>query len=153
MLTRRNDQSLDFDFKKVTEKSKENPVFYVQYAHARCNSIFKSANILEENLVTDNLNLLTNDNEVELIKFITLWPRVLELAARNHEPHRICYYLIELSSIFHSLWNKGKDNYNFKFVLEGNADLTNSRLSLVKAVALTLRKGLRILSIEPVFEM
>ena len=153
MLTRRNDQSLDFDFKKVTEKSKENPVFYVQYAHARCSSIFKSAEVLEENLVADNLNLLINDNEVELIKFITLWPRVLELAARNHEPHRICYYLIELSSIFHSLWNKGKDNDNFKFIVEGNANLTNSRLSLVKAVALTLRKGLQILSIEPVFEM
>ena len=153
MLTRRNDQSLDFDFKKVTEKSKENPVFYVQYAHARCNSIFKSANILEEDLVPENLNLLINDNEVELIKFITLWPRILELAARNHEPHRICYYLIELSSIFHRFWNKGKDNNNFKFVVEGNADLTNSRLSLVKAVALTLRKGLSILSIKPVFEM
>jgi arginyl-tRNA synthetase len=153
MLTRRNDQSLDFDFKKVTEKSKENPVFYVQYAHARCNSIFKSANILEENLVPEKLSLLVNENEVELIKFITLWPRVLELAAKNHEPHRICYYLIELSSIFHSLWNKGKDNDNLKFVVAGNADLTNSRLSLVKAVALTLRKGLSILSIKPVFEM
>jgi arginyl-tRNA synthetase len=153
MLTRRNDQSLDFDFKKVTEKSKENPIFYVQYAHARCNSIFKSAKILEENLVPKNLNLLVNQNEVDLIKFITLWPRVLELAAKNHEPHRICYYLIELSSIFHSLWNKGKDNDNIKFVVEGNPDLTNSRLSLVKAVALTLRKGLSILSIEPVFEM
>ncbi|MDC1023005.1 arginine--tRNA ligase [Alphaproteobacteria bacterium] len=153
MLTRRNDQSLDFDFKKVTEKSKENPVFYVQYAHARCNSIFKSANILEESLVIENLDLLTNDNEIELIKFITLWPRILEIAAKSHEPHRICYYLIELSSIFHSLWNKGKDNDNFKFVVKGDAILTNSRLSLVKAVALTLRKGLGILSIEPVFEM
>ena len=153
MLTRRNDQSLDFDFKKVTEKSKENPVFYVQYAHARCNSIFKSANILEENLIPKNLNLLINENEIKLIKFITLWPRVLELAANNHEPHRICYYLIELSSIFHSLWNQGKDNDNFKFFVEGNANLTTSRLSLVKTVALTLRKGLRILSIEPVFEM
>ena len=153
MLTRRNDQSLDFDFKKVTEKSKENPVFYVQYAHARCNSIFKSANILEENLIPKNLNLLVNENEIKLIKFITLWPRVLELAANNHEPHRICYYLIELSSVFHSLWNQGKDNDNFKFFVQGNANLTNSRLSLVKAVALTLRKGLRILSIEPVFEM
>ncbi len=153
MLTRRNDQSLDFDFKKVREKSKENPVFYVQYAHARCNSIFKSANILEENLIPKNLNLLINENEIKLIKFIALWPRVLELAANNHEPHRICYYLIELSSIFHSLWNQGKDNDNFKFFVEENANLTNSRLSLVKAVALTLRKGLRILSIEPVFEM
>ena len=87
----------------MTEKSKENPVFYVQYAHARCNSIFKSANILEENLIPKNLNLLVNENEIKLIKFITLWPRVLELAANNHEPHRICYYLIELSSVFHSL--------------------------------------------------
>ncbi len=153
MLTRRNDQSLDFDFKKVTEKSKDNPVFYVQYAHARCNSIFKSANVTEETLVPDNLNLLSNDNEIELMKFIALWPRVLELAARNHEPHRICYYLIELSSIFHSLWNKGKDNKNAKFILDNNLQLTKSRLSLVKAVALTIRKGLKILSIKPIFEM
>ena len=153
MLTRRNDQTLDFDFKKVTEKSKENPVFYVQYAHARCNSIFKSAKVLEEDVLPENLNLLTNENEIALIKFITLWPRVLELAARNHEPHRICYYLIELASNFHSLWSKGKDDNNVKFVLEGNHVLTNSRLSLVKAVALTLRKGLTLLSIEPIFEM
>ena len=153
MLTRRNDQTLDFDFKKVTEKSKENPVFYVQYAHARCNSIFKSAKVLEEDVLPENLNLLTNENEIALIKFITLWPRVLELAARNHEPHRICYYLIELASNFHSLWSKGKDDNNIKFVLESNHVLTNSRLSLVKAVALTLRKGLTLLSIEPIFEM
>ncbi|WP_443642592.1 arginine--tRNA ligase [Candidatus Levibacter sp. Uisw_134_01] len=153
MLTRRNDQTLDFDFKKVTEKSKENPVFYVQYAHARCNSIFKSAKVLEEDVLPENLNLLTNENEIALIKFITLWPRVLELAARNHEPHRICYYLIELASNFHSLWSKGKDDNNIKFVLESNHVLTNSRLSLVKAVALTLRKGLSLLSIEPIFEM
>ena len=153
MLTRRNDQTLDFDFKKVTEKSKENPVFYVQYAHARCNSIFKSAKVLEEDVLPENLNLLTNENEIALIKFITLWPRVLELAARNHEPHRICYYLIELASNFHTLWSKGKDDNNIKFVLEGNHVLTNSRLSLVKAVALTLRKGLTLLSIEPIFEM
>jgi arginyl-tRNA synthetase len=153
MLTRRNDQTLDFDFKKVTEKSKENPVFYVQYAHARCNSIFKSAKVLEEDVLPENLNLLTNENEIALIKFITLWPRVLELAARNHEPHRICYYLIELASNFHSLWSKGKEDNNIKFVLEGDHVLTNSRLSLVKAVALTLRKGLTLLSIEPIFEM
>ena len=153
MLTRRNDQSLDFDFKKVTEKSKENPVFYVQYAHARCNSIFKSAEILEENLSAENTDLLSGNDETELIKFISQWPRTLELAAKNHEPHRICYYLIELSSMFHTLWNKGKDNFNVKFIVENNVKLTNARLSLVKAVALTIRKGLSILKIKPIFEM
>ena len=153
MLTRRNDQSLDFDFKKVTEKSKENPVFYVQYAHARCNSIFKSAKILEENLKIENTDLLTGKDEIELIKFISQWPRTLELAAKNHEPHRICYYLIELSSIFHALWNKGKDDFNVKFIVEKDLKLTNARLSLVKAVALTIRKGLSILKIKPIFEM
>ena len=152
MLTRRNDQSLDFDFKKVMEKSKENPVFYVQYAHARCNSIFRSTKIKEEELILKNPKLLKDVNEIELIKYIALWPRTLELAAKNHEPHRICYYLIELSSIFHSLWNKGKDN-NIKFIVEDNLELTNSRLSLVKAVALTIRKGLSILKIDPIFEM
>ena len=153
MLTRRNDQSLDFDFKKVTEKSKDNPVFYVQYAHARCNSIFKSANVLEKDLLADNFSNLTTKEEIELIKFISLWPRSLELAAKNHEPHRLCYYLIELSSLFHSLWNKGKDDQSFKFIIDNNKKLTNSRLCLVKAVAMTIRKGLKILSIEPVFEM
>ncbi len=152
MLTRRNDQSIDFDFKKVTEKSKENPVFYVQYAHARCNSIFRSSKIKEDELILKNPKLLKNDYEIELIKFIALWPRTLELAARNHEPHRICYYLIELSSIFHSLWNKGKDD-NIKFIVENDLELTNARLSLVKAVALTIRKGLSLLKIEPVLEM
>ena len=153
MLTRRNDQSLDFDFKKVTEKSKDNPVFYVQYAHARCNSIFKSAEILEENLSVENTDLLSGNDETELIKFISQWPRTLELAAKNHEPHRICYYLIELSSMFHALWNKGKDNFNVKFIVENDVKLTNARLSLVKAVAITIRKGLSILKIKPIFEM
>ncbi len=153
MLTRRNDQSLDFDFKKVMEKSKENPVFYVQYAHARCNSIFKSAEILEENLHIENTDLLNGKDEIQLIKFISQWPRTLELAAKNHEPHRICYYLIELSSMFHSLWNKGKDNFNVKFIVEKDIKLTNARLLLVKAVALTIRKGLSILKIKPIFEM
>ena len=152
MLTRRNDQSLDFDFKKVMEKSKENPVFYVQYAHARCNSIFRSSKIKEEHLISNQSKLLKDENEIELIKFIALWPRTLELAAKNHEPHRICYYLIELSSIFHSLWNKGKEN-NIKFIVKDDLELTNARLSLVKAVALTIRKGLSILKIEPIFEM
>ena len=153
MLTRRNDQSLDFDFKKVTEKSKDNPVFYVQYAHARCNSIFKSANIKEEDLTIKDFSFLQSKEEIELIKFISLWPRSKELAAKNHEPHRICYYLIELSSLFHSLWNKGKDDEGRKFIIENDKTLTNSRLCLVKAVALTLRKGLNILSVKPVFEM
>ncbi len=153
MLTRRNDQSLDFDFKKVTEKSKENPVFYVQYAHARCNSIFKSAKILEDNLNIENTDLLVRNDEIELIKFISQWPRTLELAAKNHEPHRICYYLIELSSMFHTLWNKGKDNFSVKFIVENDINLTNARLSLVKVVALTIRKGLSILKIKPIFEM
>ena len=153
MLTRRNDQSLDFDFEKVTQKSKENPVFYVQYAHARCNSIFKSAEILEDNLNIENTDLLIKNDEIELIKFISQWPRTLELAAKKHEPHRICYYLIELSSMFHTLWNKGKDNFNVKFIVENNIKLTNARLSLVKVVALTIRKGLSILKIKPIFEM
>ncbi len=152
MLTRRNDQSLDFDFKKVMEKSKENPVFYVQYAHARCNSIFRSSKVKEEELILKNPKRLKDSFEIELIKFIALWPRTLELAAKNHEPHRICYYLIELSSIFHSLWNKGKDN-NIKFIVKDDLELTNARMSLVKAVALTIRKGLSILKIEPIFEM
>ena len=153
MLTRRNDQSLDFDFKKVKEKSKENPVFYVQYAYARCHSIFKAADTVKENLNPNNLNLLKAEEELNLIKFISLWPRILELAAKHHEPHRICFYLIELASNFHGLWNKGSDKPELKFIVEDNLDLTNARLSLVKAVALTISKGLNILKIEPIKEM
>lgn len=153
MLTRRNDQSLDFDFKKVKEKSKDNPVFYVQYAYARCHSIFKAAETVKENLYPNNLNLLKAEEELNLIKFISLWPRILELAAKHHEPHRICFYLIELASNFHSLWNKGSDKPELKFIVEDNVDLTNARLCLVKAVALTISKGLNILKIEPINEM
>ena len=153
MLTRRNDQSLDFDFKKVKEKSKDNPVFYVQYAYARCHSIFKAAETVKENLYPNNLNLLKVEEELNLIKFISLWPRILELAAKHHEPHRICFYLIELASNFHSLWNKGSDKPELKFIVDDNIDLTNARLCLVKAVALTISKGLNILKIEPINEM
>tara|TARA_B110000483_G_scaffold52062_1_gene64821 strand:- start:222 stop:1958 length:1737 start_codon:yes stop_codon:yes gene_type:complete len=153
MLTRRNDQSLDFDFKKVKEKSKDNPVFYVQYAYARCHSIFKAAETVKENLYPNNLDLLKAEEELNLIKFISLWPRILELAAKHHEPHRICFYLIELASNFHSLWNKGSDKPELKFIVEDNVDLTNARLCLVKAVALTISKGLNILKIEPINEM
>ena len=153
MLTRRNDQSLDFDFKKVKEKSKDNPVFYVQYAYARCHSIFKAADTVKENLNPNNLNLLKAEEELNLIKFISLWPRILELAAKHHEPHRICFYLIELASNFHSLWNKGSDKPELKFIVDDNIDLTNARLCLVKAVALTISKGLNILKIEPINEM
>jgi len=153
MLTRRNDQSLDFDFKKVKEKSKDNPVFYVQYAYARCHSIFKVAETVKENLYPNNLNLLKAEEELNLIKFISLWPRILELAAKHHEPHRICFYLIELASNFHSLWNKGSDKPELKFIVDDNIDLTNARLCLVKAVALTISKGLNILKIEPINEM
>ena len=96
---------------------------------------------------------MQSKEDIALIKFISLWPRSKELAAKNHEPQRVCYYLIELSSLFHSLWNKGKDDEGRKFIIENNKKLTNSRLCLVKAVALTIRKGLKILSIKPVFEM
>ena len=153
MLTRRNDQSLDFDFKKVTEKSKENPVFYVQYAHARCSSIFKSAKISIDNLDYSHLHLLNYEEEIDIIKFISLWPRVLELSAKTHEPHRICYYLIELASIFHSLWNKGRENNDLKFIVETDLEITHARLCLVNCVSSTIRKGLELLSIKPVFEM
>ena len=93
------------------------------------------------------------EEELNLIKFISLWPRILELAAKHHEPHRICFYLIELASNFHSLWNKGSDKQELRFIVEDNIDLTNARLCLVKAVALTISKGLNILKIEPINEM
>ncbi len=149
MLTRRNDQTLEFDFAKVREKSKENPVFYVHYAFARCKSIIKMSNISEEKIKLNSIQLLKNPHEINLIKLISQWPRVLETSAKYMEPHRICFYLIELASEFHSLWNKGKEDNSLKFINIGEIDLTNARMALIKSVSTTLESGLNILSIKP----
>jgi len=160
MLFRKNDAPLDFDFEKVTEQSKDNPVFYVQYAHARAQSVFRNAqadmpdlDTGREALINADLDLLADDYELALIKRLAHFPRTVESAAHAHEPHRIAFYLHEVASDFHALWNRGKESPQSRFILERNKNVTIARLALVAAVADVLRTGLGILGVEAVNEM
>ncbi|GEO36009.1 arginine--tRNA ligase [Skermanella aerolata] len=161
MLTRRNDQTLEFDFAKVTEQSKDNPVFYVQYAHARCCSVLRHAqdadparSLAPEDLAaTAVLARLSSPEELELIKLMASWPRVVESAAQAHEAHRIAFYLYDLAGAFHGLWNKGKDDTTMRFLLDEDPELTTARLALVKAVSIVIASGLDVMGVEPVEEL
>ncbi len=151
MLTRKNDAPLDFDFDKVTEQSKDNPVFYVQYAHARIRSVMRKAEELHLDW-SDNA-MLEDDAELAVAKKLAEWPRLVEIAARNHEPHRVAFYLYELASEFHALWNKGNEKPELRFVHEGNPQLTAAKIALPRAVAVVISNGLGILGVTPVEEM
>ena len=160
MLTRRNDQALDFDFAKVTEQSKDNPVFYVQYAHARAASVmrhaaeaFASDTLRDQALVAAPLDRLTDPAELALIRQLAQWPRLVESAAEAHEPHRIAFYLQEVAAQFHMLWNKGRDEATLRFILASDPDLTRARLALVRGVAIVIASGLAVLGVKPVEEM
>ncbi|HWO86891.1 MAG TPA: arginine--tRNA ligase [Stellaceae bacterium] len=160
MLTRRNDQALDFDFAKVTEQSKDNPVFYVQYAHARAASVMRhAAEQFPEDDLTDAalgeapLERLSDPSEIALIRQLAGWPRLVEAAAEAHEPHRIAFYLQEVAAQFHMLWNKGKDEATLRFILASDAELTRARLALVRGVALVIASGLAVFGVEPAQEM
>ena len=160
MLTRRNDQTLDFDFAKVVEQSKDNPVFYVQYAHARARSVLRHAaeqfpaeQLRPEALAAAPLARLTDPAELALIRHLASWPRLVESAAETHEPHRIAFYLQELAAAFHGLWNKGKDEASLRFILADAPELTLARLALVQAVAFVVVSGLKVFGVEPVEEM
>ena len=148
MLNRSNDVELNFDFEKVTEKSKDNPVFYVQYAYARINSIFRALKLDIENdikLVNEDFNL--NHYEIEILKKISEWPRCVEISSFKFEPHRIPFYLYDLVTLFHSYWNLGKENKEFRFVLKNNS-LNNSRLLLLQALFIVIRNGMSILGVS-----
>lgn len=156
MLTRRQDMTIDFDFVKVLEQSKDNPVFYVQYAHARACSVLRHGQELFgalENLGDADVGLLVDENELGVMKVLAQWPRHVEAAALTREPHRITNYLYELAGIFHALWNKGKDNVSLRFIDQEKKDLTMARFALVKAVAIVLASGLTLFSITPAEEM
>ena len=159
MLYRKNEAPLDFDFAKVTEQSRENPVFYVQYAHARICSVFRNASkelqsdVDNIQLDDKNLSCLKDDAELAIIRRIAEYPRVLDSAALAHEPHRVAFYLYELASDFHSLWNKGKDKPNLRFIVQDSLEVTHARLALLRAIRYILRNGLRILGVTPVNEM
>jgi len=155
MLTRKNDASLDFDFARVTEQSKDNPVFYVQYSHARVCSVLRKAAVAfaSIDIIKADLSLLTDESELKLIKTMTNWPRVVESAALAHEPHRISYYLYDLASEFHALWNKGNDRVDLRFIIDDNKEVTLSRLAMITAFSKIIAAGLNILGVEPVTEM
>lgn len=160
MLYRKNEAPLDFDFKKVTEQSRDNPVFYVQYAHARICSVFRNAaEELGEKMPSVNdlshaeFNLLGDEAELAIIRRISEYPRVLEGAALNHEPHRLSFYLYDLASEFHALWNRGKESPQLRFIIGKNILVTLARLALLTVARNVLVSGLRILGVTPAEEM
>jgi arginyl-tRNA synthetase len=161
MLYRKNDAPIDFDFVKVLEKSRENPVFYVQYAHARVHSVLYR-NLRDEfpdidpdrlDATSEELSLLADKGELALIKKLAQFPRIVEQAAKSHEPHRIAFYLYELASELHGQWNRGTEMPELRFISTGNRALTGARAVLLKAVGRTLATGLGILGVRPVEEM
>ena len=153
MLTRRNDQTLDFDFAKVTEQSRDNPVFYVQYAHARACSVIRQFEKDAAFPKKANLDLLTDPTELDLVKMLVGWPKMVESAATAYEPHRIAFYLVDLASSFHALWNAGRTNPALRFILDENHSMTAARMQLVKATSLVIFTGLNVLSIKALEEM
>jgi arginyl-tRNA synthetase len=159
MIYRKSSEPLDFDFAKVTEQSKDNPVFYVQYAHARCASVMRQAAeafpdaALDDAAFAENLDLLTDPSELQLIGKLAEYPRMVESAAIAQEPHKIAFYLYDLASEFHGHWNKGKDFPELRFVNDKNRELSFARLGLVRAVAAVLRSGLTLTGTEAPEEM
>ena len=158
MLTRKNDASLDFDFDKVLEQTKENPVFYVQYAHARICSVMRRAtdiglSVDDNTLAGSDLNSLGDSSELSLAAKVAEFPRLVEIAARSNEPHRIAFYLYELASDFHSLWNKGNDQPKLRFLQEKDPATSRSKIALIRCTAVVISTGLGILGVTPAQEM
>ena len=160
MLFRKNDAQLEFDLAKVIEQSKDNPVFYVQYAHARCRSVlrtgaaaFPDLDLAPQALAGADLGLLADEGEITLMRSIAQYPRIVEASAGAHEPHRVAFYLYDLASALHTQWNRGKDQPQSRFVNEQERDLTRARLGLVAAVATVLASGLGILGVAAPDEM
>ncbi len=157
MLTRKNDAPLDFDLEKVLEQSKDNPVFYVQYAHARVCSVLRKAeevdiDISDQNLASADLSQNNHQVELRLVKKLAEWPRLVQVSAKTNEPHRIAFYLYELAGDFHSLWNRGNDDKGLRFIQEDKTTAL-AKLALARAVAIVISSGLSILGVEAVSEM
>jgi arginyl-tRNA synthetase len=160
MVFRKNDAPLDFDFQKVTEQSKDNPVFYVQYAHARTCSIFRQAasempglDRSDAALIRAQLHHIADIGEMALIRRLAEYPRVVAAAAESHEPHRIAFYLHDVASDFHAHWNRGKELPQLRFIDVANSEVTTARLALVRATKLVLSTGLAILGVSAPEEM
>ncbi len=158
MLTRKNDVALDFDLAKVLDQSKDNPVFYVQYANARINSVVRRAreagiSVTDADLASADVTRLSHPSELALAAKIAEWPRLVEIAARGNEPHRVAFYLYELASDLHGHWNKGNDDASLRFFQEGDAATTTAKIALARAAGVVISAGLAILGVTPVEEM
>ena len=158
MLTRKNDAPLDFDFDKVLEQSRENPVYYVQYAHARGCSVMRRAadlgiDVSDAALATTDLTSVQHDSEIAVVKKVAEWPRLVQIAARTNEPHRIAFYLYELASDLHSLWNKGNEIPSLRFLQEDDKATSSAKIALVRSVCVVISAGLGILGVTPAEEM
>ncbi len=158
MLTRKNDAPLDFDFAKVTEQSKDNPVFYVQYAHARVNSVLRRA--AEAGIAVDDATLagadlarLNHTAEIAVARKVAEWPRLIEVAARSHEPHRVAFYLYDLASDLHGLWNRGNEDTSLRFIQDGDNATSQAKIALIRSVQVVIAAGLGILGVTPADEM
>ena len=151
MLTRRSEQTLDFDFARVTEQSRDNPVFYVQYAHARACSVLRQAG--DDPAGEAAADRLDHPAEMEVLRQLASWPKLVVSAANAHEPHRIAFFLMDLAASFHALWTAGREAPELRFIREDDPSLTAARLRLVKATALVIRSGLGVLAIEAREEM
>jgi arginyl-tRNA synthetase len=160
MLSRTPDSELEFDYAKVVEQSKDNPVFYVQYAHARCYSVFRNAKSMWPDmdlsipaLLKADIKRITTEDELKLVRLLAGWPRHVESAAEAHESHRVTIYLHDLAAEFHAFWNKGRDDTTLRFLIEQDKDLSLARLALVKAVSTVIASGLAVMGVTPLEEM
>ena len=148
MLSRSNDVELDFDFSKIKEKSKDNPLYYVQYCYARISSVFRNINLnISDNLKIKNYNFSYTDDEIKIMKKISEWPRCLNVSANKLEPHRIPVYLYELSSEFHSYWNKGKDDVTKRFITKDHK-ISDDKLVFLKIISIVIKTGMDILGVN-----
>ena len=158
MLYRKNDAPLDFDLAKVLEQSKDNPVFYVQYAHARAKSVFRMAKevfpmLSATEVLNADLGRLQDAGEIDLIKKLAAFPNLVEGAARAHEPHRLAFYLYDLASAFHTQWTKGNELPHLRFIQASDGTLTAARLALIRANAQVLASGLALIGVHAPEEM
>ena len=148
MLNRSNDVELDFDFDKVLEKSKDNPVFYVQYCYARINSLFNSLKLnLNDPIENNNNNFKLNDYETKIIRKIFNWPKIVDASVKKYEPHRIPFYLYELATLFHSYWSRGNEKDEYKFIINGKPNNLNT-LIVIQLLATVIENGMNILGVS-----
>ena len=148
MLNRSSDVELDFDFAKVKEKSKDNPLYYVQYCYARISSVFRHVNIdISQNLKIDKFDFSYGPNEIKILRKISEWPKCIEISSNKLEPHRIPVYLYELASEFHSYWSLGKDNVKLRFINEKKI-ISNEKLVFLKIISNVIKSGMTIVGVN-----